>query len=78
MVGFGLPLFKAAIESEKEVIRVLQHWSESTKRVLWATNSRQCLDLEGKLTYGQPFEGKLLQWLEIQNTKLRGDINEHR
>jgi isopentenyl-diphosphate delta-isomerase len=78
MVGFGLPLFKAAIESEKEVIRVLQHWSESTKRVLWATNSRHCLELEGKLTYGLPFEGQLLQWLDIQKTKLRGDINEHR
>jgi isopentenyl-diphosphate delta-isomerase len=76
MVGFGLPLFKAAIESENEVIRVLRHWSESTKRVLWATNSRHCSELEGKLTYGHPFEDQIMQYLELQQGNSRKSQNE--
>ncbi len=59
MVGVGLPLFKAALESEASAIDLLNRWAESLSRVLWATNSKSILELRGKLSLGPPYANAL-------------------
>jgi len=66
MVGVGLPLFRAASESEDAALELLSQWSQSLKRVLWATNSRSAKDLAGSWTIGLPYESELEKLLGSQ------------
>jgi isopentenyl-diphosphate delta-isomerase len=73
MVGVGLPLFKAAFESEKAVMDILNNWSESLKRVLWATDSKNIGELKGKLSLGRPYAHALSELIQGTNTETKKD-----
>ena len=73
MVGVGLPLFKAAFESEKSVIDILHNWSESLKRVLWATDSKNIGELKGKLSLGRPYAHALSELIQGTNAETKKD-----
>lgn len=57
MAGVGLPLFRAALTSQKATFMILETLLKGLKITMLATGSQSLDELKGKLIYGAPYEG---------------------
>ena len=59
--GIGLPLLRAAMQSEDAVMTLMDEYVRGLKTTMVATGSAKLDDLAKALTFGQPYENKLQQ-----------------
>lgn len=64
LCGIGLPLFKAAVESQEKVAQVLDIITRQLRITMLATSSRRLMNLKQKLVYGEPLESEFNSYLK--------------
>ncbi|MFK7824014.1 MAG: type 2 isopentenyl-diphosphate Delta-isomerase [Oligoflexales bacterium] len=75
MVGVGLPLLRAALNSVAATEVILENYANELKVCMLATGSRTLTDLQEKLCLANPCEESLKQFIQMQ-AQNRGRIYE--
>lgn len=69
MAGIGLPLFRAALESEDGPTRVLESLVQQLKTTMLCTGARTLADLRSHLVVGRPYQS---EWDRFKQTLKQG------